>query len=370
MADDQDAGSAGDLPPLVTHKAGGSGSLSIAEAARSYADWHNKLAAGADPNAQPEAAEQAPAADQSVEETDATSPGREPNRETDDKPDLEETPPLIEPPPSWTDEPRQHWNKLDPATQAYLVEYDKKTSAAVSRAQHEAADQLKGLQAREQSMEQARLQYEQLAAASLQALQQQLAGEFGDIRTDADVSKLAAEDPSRYLRWDAHQKRLAAQIATVQQAQARQTQEQREHFARYAAEADKRFIASNPEFADPEKAAKIQAVAISVLRDKGFSEEELGQHWNGQLMLSMRDDRVQSVFADAARYRMGQQALKKVAAKPLPPVIRPGVAPERNADLDTRIQTATRQLDRASGRNAIEIAVQLNALRREAAARG
>lgn len=377
MDEDLAGSDAGSAPDLIKHTPGGSGALSVADAARAYADWRAKQAAGAN-NSQRErerseppeggSAEPPPAAEQSAEEADATSPGTEPNRD-DEQPDLDDKHPLIEPPASWTDEPRQHWNKLDPATQAYLVEYDKKTSAAVSRAQHESAEQLKGLQAREQAMEQARLQFEQLSAAALQDLQRQLAGEFADIRTMEDVEKLATNDWARYLRWDVFQKNLAAKMAVQRDAQMRQQQEQRDQFSRFALEADKKFIERNPEFADPEKAGKIQAVAIAALRDVGFSEEELQRHWNGQDVLSMRDPRVQSMFADAARYRLAQEAVKKVSAKPLPPVQRPGVSHDGTPDRDAQIKSLQRQLDRATGVSAIRLATQLTQLQREAQAR-
>jgi hypothetical protein len=221
------------------------------------------------------------------------------------------------------------------------------------------------MQAREQALEQARLQYEQMAAAALQGLQQQLAGEFGDIRTMDDVKALAANDWARYLRWDAHQKDLAAKMTVAREAQQRQAQEQTERFTRFAAEQDKLFIEKNPEFADQEKAAKLQSAAISALRNVGFSEDELGQHWNGQAMLSLRDNRVQSLIADGIRYRAGQEAVKKVASKPLPPVQRPGVAQDRNVDTHAQIQSLQRQLDRATGMNALRIATQLTQLQRE-----
>jgi hypothetical protein len=377
MADDLGADVDVSAPePIPAHKAGGTGELSLAEAARSLADWRNKQAAASEgtnnKSQQQERAPAAPAAEQqSAVEADAAPPKPEAPGDTEEaEPTEPEDQSPIDPPRSWTKEAKERWQSLPRDTQTYLAEREQERDREVRRSQNEAADQLKGLQAREQAMEQARLQFEQATQYALQGLQQQLAGEFGDIKTMDDVKKLAAEDWPRYLRWDAHQKDIAAKMATVREAQQRQVQEHSDRFARFAQEQDKLFIERNPEFADPEKAAKMQTAAVTALRDVGFSEEELGQLWNGQLMLSLRDGRMQSLIADGVRYRQGQTAAKKVAAnKTLPPVQRPGVAQSGHADTDDKIKSLQRQLDRATGMNAIRLATELQQLQREAASR-
>jgi hypothetical protein len=49
----------------------------------------------------------------------------------------------------------------------------------------------------------------------------------------------------------------------------------------------------------------------------------------------------------------------------LPPVQRPGVAHDRNVDTHAQIQSLQRQLDRATGMNALRLATQLTQLQRE-----
>src|SRR6266567_4029175 len=77
------------------------------------------------------------------------------------------------------------------------------------RRQNEAAEKLKGLTAKEQAVEQARQTYEAALPQLLQTLQQQQAGEFADIKSMADVERLAREDWPRYLLWDLQQKKIA-----------------------------------------------------------------------------------------------------------------------------------------------------------------
>jgi hypothetical protein len=50
-------------------------------------------------------------------------------------------------------------------------------------------------------------------------MQQEQTDEFSDIRTLADVEKLAAEDWPRYVRWDAAQKKIRAAQAVARPAQ-------------------------------------------------------------------------------------------------------------------------------------------------------
>lgn len=353
---------------LPAHKAGGDGALSIAEAARSLADWRAKQEAQA--NSQHERSEPSegrssppPAEPPSAAEADA-NPEAGHGEQTPEAVEAE-TPP-IDPPVSWTTAEKERWQSIPRETQEYIAQRETEREKLLTKSRTEAADQLKGLQAREQAMEQARLQFEQMTQVALQGLQQQLQGEFGDIKSMDDAKALAVNDWARYLRWDAHQKDLSAKMAAMQQAQARQQQEHVDRFARFAQEQDKLFIEKNPEFADPEKAAKMQGAAVSALRDVGFSEDELGALWNGQMMMSLRDGRVQSLIADGVRYRQGQSAAKKVvASKALPPVQRPGVAQSGHVGLDDKIRSLQRQLDRSSGNSAINIAMELHNLQRQ-----
>jgi hypothetical protein len=277
--------------------------------------------------------------------------------------------PPIEPPRSWKADEKERFKALPRETQEYLAEREMERDRAFNRSQSEAAEKLKGLTAKEQAVEQTRLQYEAALPQLLQNLQGQQAGEFADVRTMADVERLAREDWPRYLAWDVAQKKIAAVTQEMLSAQQRQAQEKLQQFSAFAKHEDDLFIERVPDMADPDKAAKLQGAAMTVLKDLGFTETELGQSWNGAKDLSLRDHRVQLLIRDATLWREAQQKAKAAATKPVPPVQRPGVAQGRNASADAEIQNLTKKLERASGMTAMRIAARLTAARRQAAAR-
>jgi hypothetical protein len=358
---------AGDSAPVAdvaipTHVAGGDGPLSLREAGRSVTDWRRKEAAQ---DSQVESAPEATPAQESGEEPDAAPQETEAPGETQEAAPAEVPP--IEPPRSWTKEAKDRWQSLPRETQEYIAGREQEREREIRRSQNEAAEKLKGMSAREQQLEQARQQYEQALPALLQTLQQSQAGEFADVTTHADLERMAAEDPVRYLRWDAAQKKIAAVTQEARAAQERQAQENSGKFAEFAKRQDELFIEKAPEFADKEAAAKLQGAAIEVLRDLGFDDDELGKLWNGQAGVSLRDHRLQLLIRDGIKYREAKTAVSKVTAKPLPPVQRPGAAQPRGAAKEAEIQTLSKQLDNASGMNALRTAAALVAQRRATA---
>jgi hypothetical protein len=155
----------------------------------------------------------------------------------------------------------------------------------------------------------------------------------------------------------------------LRNSQQRAVHEQQSQWAEFAKRQDDLFIERVPEFADKAKAAKMQEAAVSVLTDIGFTEEELGQLWNGSQALALRDHRMQLLILDGIRYRDAQQKAKAVTAKPVPPVQRPGVSQPRGAAHDAQIQALNQKLETAKGSNALKVAAQLVAARRAAARR-
>src|SRR5262249_26497487 len=187
---------------------------------------------------------------------------------------------------------------LPRATQERLAERERSRDSDFSRRQQEATERAKALDAERAKVEQARQSYESALPQLLETLQQSQAGEFADIRTIADVEKLAREDWPRYLQWDLAQKKIAAVHQEMQAATARQAQEKAQKFSDFARKEDALFVERAPEMAEPEKAAKLQQQAVGVLKDLGFTDDELGAAWNGQKDLSLRDHRLQLVIRD------------------------------------------------------------------------
>jgi hypothetical protein len=253
--------------------------------------------------------------------------------------------PPIEPPRSWTKEDKELFASLPRATQERLAERERLRESDFLRRQNEAADKLKGLSAREQAVEQARQQYEAALPQLLATLHSQQAGEFADIKSMADVERLAREDWPRYLLWDLQQKKFAEVGQQLVAARHRQVVEKLAQFTDFAKREDSLFKEKVPDMADEAKAAELQKKALAVLGDLGFDEAELAQSWNGQRDLSLRDHRVQLLIRDATLWREAQAKAKAAAQKPVPPVQRPGAATSRAGTDEARVQHLAQRLE-------------------------
>ena len=261
--------------------------------------------------------------------------------------DRQAEPAPIEPPRSWTKEDKELFTGLPRATQERLAERERSREGDFLRRQNEAAEKLKGLTAKEQAVEQARQTYEAALPQLLQTLQQQQAGEFADIKSMADVERLAREDWPRYLLWDLQQKKIADVTQHMLAAQHRQAQEKLGHFAEFAKRQDDLFKEKVPDMADDAKAAELQKKALVVLSDLGFDEAELVPLWNGQKELSLRDHRLQLLIRDATLWREAEKKAKAAAVKPVPPVQRPGAATPRQGTDEARVQHLTQRLEQS-----------------------
>jgi hypothetical protein len=251
----------------------------------------------------------------------------------------------IEPPRSWTKEDKELFTGLPRAIQERLAERERSREGDFLRRQNEAAEKLKGLTAKEQAVEQARQTYEAALPQLLHTLQQQQAGEFADIKSMADVERLAREDWPRYLLWDLQQKKVAEVTQHMLAAQHRQAQEKLTQFVEFAKRQDDLFKQKVPDMTDETKAAELQRQALAVLGDLGFDETELVPLWNGQKELSLRDHRLQLLIRDATLWREAQAKAKAAATKPVPPVQRPGAATARQGTDEARVQHLTQRLE-------------------------
>lgn len=250
----------------------------------------------------------------------------------------------IEPPRSWTKDEKERFQSLPRETQEYIAQRERERETELRRGQNEAAEKAKAISAKEEALESARQQYESALPALLQALQNVGSDEFSDIKSMDDVRRLATEDPLRYSQWDAHQKQVQAVQSEVQQAQQRQAEAQVEQFRTFSEEQDKLFLEAAPEFADEAKREPAQKLVRSYLSEMGVDDATLADLWTGKQNVSLRHHKMQQVIYDAARWRNAQKAAKEVAARPVPPVQRPGVAPTRGEGEAAKVQTLHRTL--------------------------
>lgn len=273
-------------------------------------------------------------------ETASADPAAEP------RPEAGADLPPIEPPRSWTKEDKDLFTSLPRATQERIAERERSREGDFNRRQQEAAEKGKALEAERSKAEQARQQYEAALPRLLQTLQQHQAGEFADIKTLADVERLAREDWPRYALWDVQQKKIAEVAQQLALTQQRQAQERVQQFSEFARREDDLFKEKVPDMGDPKKTAALQTACLNALKDLGFQETELVQSWHGQRDLSLRDHRVQLLIRDATLWRDAQAKAKAAATRPVPPVQRPGVSQPKGAAQDAAVQHLTQKLER------------------------
>jgi hypothetical protein len=377
--------------PITIVTADGDGKLSVAQAARALASARHKpreqqqaleqrqisapilakagIAEAGTVAAEPaqESSRAASTASEDVGERDPRLRGDEaPPGETESADPAATEPPPIEPPRSWTKADKELFTSLPRETQERIAERERSREGDFLRRQAEAVEKLKGLSAKEQAVDQARQQYEAALPQLLMTLHDQQAGEFADIKTLADAERVAHEDWPRFLKWDLAQKKIGFAQQQLLDAQLRQVSEQQQRFGQFAKRQDELFVEKVPEFADAKKGAELQSAAVTVLKDLGFDETELAASWQGQKDLSLRDHRVQLLVRDATLWREAQQRAKAAVAKPMPPVQRPGVSYPKGAAQDAAIQNLNKQLENASGVNALRTAAKLVAAKRAA----
>ena len=276
-------------------------------------------------------------------------------------PEAEELPP-IEPPRSWTKDEQERFKSYPRELQAYLSEREQQRDRELRRSQNEAAEHRKAIEAELAKVDQARKEYEAKLPAIMQALQDAQAGAFADIKTVDDVQRLAAEDPLRYLQWQAHQQKLQAVAYEQEQAGKRQQQEHLASWTKFQNDENAKAAEMHPELADPEKAKHLQEKVVELFRDKGFTDNDLNNMAAGATY-SPFDHRWQSILVDALKYREAQKAKPVAVAKPVPPVQRPGVAPPRGAAKTENLQALSAKLDRSGS---VDDALELLAARRKA----
>jgi hypothetical protein len=363
---------------IVQRSAGGDGPLSVRDAARSLTDTRrkdpeNSSAESAEPGDQAAGGQAATAGQRAGQESATADVGEEgaasrdatpPPGETTATDQASEQPPPIEPPRSWTKEDKELFKGLPRETQERLVDRERSREGDFLKRQQEATERAKALEAERGRVDQARQQYEAALPTLLHNMQQQQAGEFGDVKTFADVERISIVDPARFVRWQAQQLKIGQVAAELQATQALHAQEQSARFADFSRREDDLLAEKVPDVADKAKAAKLQDAALDVLRSVGFTDNDLIPAWNGQDKLSLRDHRLQLVILDAVKYRDAQAAARTARPKPVPPVQRPGTAQPRTAAADQQVQELANRLNQSGN---LRDAAALLAARRRAA---
>jgi hypothetical protein len=240
-------------------------------------------------------------------------------------------------PPGWKEQDKELFASLPRPLQERLVADERSHEARL--AQEQKANEA------DRALGQARQNYEAALPRVLAALQLQQMTEFADLKTPADLERLGRENPGRYRKWSLQETRISELAREMREAQERKVAEQQRRFADFARRQDDLFKERVPEMADSAAAAQLERAAMAVLKQRGFDETELAASWHGQKEFPLCDHRIQLLVRDAILWRQAQAKAKAAAAKPLPPVQRPGVAQFRTAARQEEIQSLSKKLD-------------------------
>ncbi len=246
-----DALPGGDDAP-VSYPVADTSPMTVDEAARSLTDARHKYVAKLNAPAESAAPKEEQATAEPELSTDEDSAAPVEATGDTEQADPAEKPPL-ELPRSWTKDRTEHWTKLDPDTQAFLLEQDRKASAEIRRSQNELAEERKAAKAERDAAEQLRKQYE----AKLPALQNkiQTVGPFADIQNMQDLKNLQKNDPFRFQEYQVYLWEQQAEQVELQEAEARKAQEKQKEILERKSKEHSLLIERVPEFADAKKLA-------------------------------------------------------------------------------------------------------------------
>lgn len=356
-------------PPVIASRP--EGTLSATEAARMLANRRRDKPAAPEAPAAPEPNE-APAADapetpetpesktKAPAKVDGTAPDTPATGENDDKakaPAEKQPRPL---PRSWNKEQAEHWNGLPESVQEFLTEQDKKASDAVRKAQNDAATTNKDLSSKLEAAEKVRTEYEAKAQKAMEVLLREQTRDFPDIKSEADVAKLAVEDPVRWVQWQQHQAELQAQATEVEAAKQRTATSRNASRDGYTKAEMGKLLEAYPEFSDPKVQHSTLSEALPLLGNYGFDHETLGSLIEGEsghkvlnsagfqrmvVDLMRANKAIEGYKTAAASHAKEVSDLKSKLVPPeTPPVVRPGAVAERNQSDSVTLTSLSKQL--------------------------
>ena len=190
--------------------------------------------------------------------------------------------------------------------------------------------------------EKVRQTYLEGLAAATQIAQASFLGQFPELAGIAQenlpgaLEQLSRDDPAKFGRVKAMIDGTEHLFAQQRAESARQTELSRQNFENYARSEDVRFEAMM-KGESREAQAAVGAEILASAKASGVEPAELRRLLHSEPL--MRNAVFQRMMYDAGKYRLMMKARDAAAAKPLPPVVRPGVArsqaERQHADLRT-----------------------------------
>jgi hypothetical protein len=188
---------------------------------------------------------------------------------------------------------------------------------------------LQAIEERVAEAEKARQSYREGLAAAMQIAQTSFLGQFPEFSSmhpdhvPAALEKMSREDPAKFARIQAAVTASEGLLARQAHENQRQAEASQQSFQKFASGEDARLETMLKD----EPTSVRHAVATEILdvaKENGIEPAELNRLFHTEPV--MRNAVFQRMMYDAAKYRLMMKAKDAVAARPVPPVLRPGVA--------------------------------------------
>lgn len=272
--------------------------------------------------ATPEGADAEPEEEEDTTDADPAADGDAPDEnqasEEDEGKD-EPAQPAIEPPSSWDAAAKEKFKALPPDLQEYVSAREQERDRATNTRLQEFAQQRQLIEQAAQHAAQLRDNYEQRLVQVVRHLESTMPEEFREIRSEADLVRLADTNPALVTKFNAWRSQLAAinqEALRIEQERQHEQQQTRQTILQSEYEA----ISSKwPDFVDEAKGRAIRSEISDYARGLGFTDDEINSLVDHRLVLVLKD-----ALAGRKAQASMQQAKQKVVAKPLPKVMKPG----------------------------------------------
>lgn len=231
---------------------------------------------------------------------------------------------IVEPPRSWSKEDVEKFKTLPPEMQSLIATREGERDRLVLQKTTEIAEQRKAFESQQNLNQQAQLQY-------INALNQLLNQAVPELRQFDNVNwmKLSQEEPAEYVRLSGLRDELRSRVVFMEQQQQRLAQEHqrtRHQQVQQVGQAEiQALVQKDSSWSDPAKIAQQTNDIASVMKQYGFTGNELGEVYDHRVFLLLnRYAKLEK--AEAAR----QSALAKRTAPAAPKFQSGNPAPARD----------------------------------------
>lgn len=226
--------------------------------------------------------------------------------------------PAIDAPVSFSAEEKADFAKLPPATQRAVARRESEREQLLTKRTQETADAKKAAEAAVAATESERQKYAAELVPIIQGMAATFLDEFADIKSPADLQKLANDDPARYSRFAAKRDAINAAQAEVAKLEDAKRADQKKWLDNHLGEQRKLLVEKWPEMADPEKGKANRDKVVDYLKGSGFTDQDLPMILSDhRAVLLVRDAlRARELdTAEAERVRKADEAKRSLKGK-------------------------------------------------------